>query len=580
MPRIRREDQSPSIGQRANVAVRTPPLTLTACAPLLRAERDPDRTMMAKAWQCILPLLCAAALLLAATARAEEPPAPLVVANRTVFVFRATMLGHTPTERAGGAKFRLHNQLERDTPGKVSAHTIEQGVTIDVDGVTMFAITPADIDEPAGATLQTTTENAVYMLQLAIDEFHEREDGGRILRAVGLALLTTAIYVLVLNTLVRVRLRAVARLSRAISSKVAHRPFGGLLAFNTTRLLVLVRLLVNTLCWLLALLGLNLLLTFVLELFPYTRPWGEEMNGFLRRLLLSIGRQMLEAVPDLITVVVIVVITRFVSHLLRAFFVRVRTQHLHIGWLDEETARPTERIAVVVLWLFALVMAYPYLPGANTDAFKGVSVLLGIMVSLGASGIVSQMMSGLILMYSRPLRLGDYVKIGDVEGTVTVIGVLTTRLKNGLGEEIVVPNVFVMSTVARNFSQRDITRRRHVFAVQVGVTIGYSTPWRQVHALLLDAARSTPGLQTEPAPFVTQTALSDFYVEYRLVCYSAIEDPAERALLVGALNANVLDVFNLHGVQIMSPHYVGDPALPLVVPPEKWFEPPAQKPDS
>jgi small-conductance mechanosensitive channel len=148
-----------------------------------------------------------------------------------------------------------------------------------------------------------------------------------------------------------------------------------------------------------------------------------------------------------------------------------------------------------------------------------------------------------------------------------------TRLRTGRGEELILPNTIVLANTTRNYSRADAGRG---FVLQVKVTIGYATPWRQVHAMLLEAARRTPDVVSDPAPFVIQAALSDFYVEYELVATATSEAPGQRARILSALNANVQDVFNEYGVQIMSPHYRGDPAQPQVVPKERWFEPPAR----
>jgi small-conductance mechanosensitive channel len=216
----------------------------------------------------------------------------------------------------------------------------------------------------------------------------------------------------------------------------------------------------------------------------------------------------------------------------------------------------------VVIWLFALAMAYPYLPGAQSDAFKGVSVLAGLMLSLGASGVVGQAMSGFSLIYSRSMRVGEYVRIGETEGTVVELGLFATRVHTGLGEEVSLPNTVIFSQPVRNFSRLAQGGR---FVLHTAVTIGYGTPWRQVHALLLEAARRTPGVAEVPAPYVVQTALSDFYVEYRLCAQSTLAAAQRRVEAMSALHANVLDVFNENGVQIMSPHYRGDPAQAQVV---------------
>ena len=180
-------------------------------------------------------------------------------------------------------------------------------------------------------------------------------------------------------------------------------------------------------------------------------------------------------------------------------------------------------------------MAYPYLPGSHSEAFKGVSVLAGLMLS------------GFSLMYSRSLRPGEYVKAGDTEGTVMNIGLFATRIHTGMGEEVSIPNAVMFSQPVRNFSR--LVTDGH-FVVHTTVTIGYATPWRQVHAMLLEAARRTPGVAQTPSPYVLQTALSDFYVEYRMCAQIDKSAPARRAEALNQLHGNIQDVFNEYGVQI------------------------------
>jgi small-conductance mechanosensitive channel len=229
----------------------------------------------------------------------------------------------------------------------------------------------------------------------------------------------------------------------------------------------------------------------------------------------------------------------------------------------------------VAVILFALVMAYPYLPGSDSEAFKGMSVLVGLMVTVGGSSLFGQAASGLVLMYSRTLRVGEYVRIDNHEGTVTKLGSFTTRIRTGLGEELTLPNSLVLSTVTKNYSR---TVSGPGYVVDTAVTIGYDTPWRQVEAMLLEAARRTPGVLSTPAPRVFQTALTDFYPEYRLVCQASPVDPRPRAEVLSTLHAHIQDVFNEHGVQIMSPHYLGDPDSAKVVPREDWYRAPARRP--
>jgi small-conductance mechanosensitive channel len=287
-----------------------------------------------------------------------------------------------------------------------------------------------------------------------------------------------------------------------------------------------------------------------------------------------IGSATLHAIPNLAVAVCIFLIARAVIAMLRPVFDNIEVGRGSAGWLDRDTVVPTRRIASALIWVFALVMAYPYLPGADTAAFKGVSVLIGLMISLGSSSIVGQGASGLILMYSRSLRRGEYVRIGEQEGTVTEVGLFMTKLRTGLGEEVCLPSAMILGAATKNFSR---VVEGVGYIVDTNVSIGYDTPWRQVDAMLLEAARRTYGILPAPRPQVFQTSLSDFYPVYRLVCQAVPETPRLRAEVLDALHGNIQDVFNEHGVQIMSPHYMMDPATSKVVPPEKWFTPPASQ---
>jgi small-conductance mechanosensitive channel len=311
-------------------------------------------------------------------------------------------------------------------------------------------------------------------------------------------------------------------------------------------------------------------LTYVLRRFPYTRPWGESLRSALVSTGLSVGRRVLDSLPDLLTVLAIVVITRFVVRLSNYLFDAVEHERVVVRGIYPEIAQPTRRIVAVLLWLLALVVAYPYLPGSGSDAFKGVSVFIGVIISLGSSGIMNQIMSGLTITYSRALAVGDFVKIGEIEGTVEHIGFLSLKIKTERREAITIPNALVVATSTTNYSR---FAAREGVKVSTSVTIGYDTPWRQVEALLLLAANRSPGVRKEPPPVVRQTALLDFYVKYTLlVC---LDDPRKRVPILHALHANILDAFNEYGVQITSPNYESDPDEAKVVPRSQWYAAPA-----
>lgn len=306
-------------------------------------------------------------------------------------------------------------------------------------------------------------------------------------------------------------------------------------------------------------------LRFVLGQFGFTRPWADAMTGWMLDLLRGWGHSIAGALPGLFAAILIFLLARLLTHTVSLTFRGVAEGRFQLFGIDQVLAEPTRKLVNVIIWLFALAMAYPYLPGSDTDAFKGLSVLVGLMVSLGASGIVGQAAGGFTILYSRTMSVGDYVRSGEVEGVVLQIGLFTTRLRTIAGVEVSIPNNVVLSGQLHNFS-------RHPDGpgmwMETGVTIGYDTPWRQVHRLLLAAASRTPGVAREPAPFVLQAALSDFYVDYRLRV--RVDDPLRRFAVLSELHAQIQDTFNAAGVQIMSPNYEADPDRPKLVPREHW----------
>jgi small-conductance mechanosensitive channel len=313
-------------------------------------------------------------------------------------------------------------------------------------------------------------------------------------------------------------------------------------------------------------------LTFVLKQFPYTYPWGDQIDDFLIRVMSGFGLAILRAIPNLVILAVIILIGRFVEKWVKLFFAAVKEGRIDPPFVDADTAIPVQRLVILFVWVVTIAVAYPFIPGSGGIAFKGLSVLLGVMISLGSSNVVSQAASGYMIMFSKALRPNDYVRIGDYEGTIMSIGMLSTKLRTPRDEEINVPNAVVVGTTIKNYTRLN---RETGAPVTTAVTIGYSAPWRQVHAMLLDAAGQTAGLRREPAPRVFQTALSDFYVEYTLL--ARLEVPQTRAVVLSELHANIQDIFNVHGVQIMSPHYEGDPDGKVWVPKDKWYTAPGDE---
>jgi small-conductance mechanosensitive channel len=512
-----------------------------------------------------------------AAAASAVSSAKLVLFSRPVFTFRGSLMGVSAQDRAQRAHGRVHDQLELHGPHKVSTKADPLGIEIQIDGATSFVVVPSDLDPASEETLEQVAQRAAAALTVAIAESAESRNVEALTHALLLALAGTVLYGTVVWLALRGRRALVRQLLAVTDRHTAKVQMSGIHFLHRDGIAKAVRLILTLVYRVLLLLLTVEWLSFVLRSFPFTRAWGESLNSFLLGLATPIFNEAMGAVPELLTALLIFYLAFLITQVLERFLANVQTGAVELHWLDPDVIAPTQRIAKIAVWLFALAMAYPYLPGSGTEAFKGLSVLVGLMLSIGASSLVGQAASGMILTYGRSFRKGEYVRIADQEGTVTEMGIFTTRIRTGKGEELTISNASILGATTKNYSR---TVQGAGFILDTEVSIGYDTPWRQVHALLIEAAARTEGISLNPAPQVFQTALNDWYPVYRVVCQAAPTEPRPRAILLSVLHANIQDVFNEYGVQIMSPHYFADPKAPKVVPPAKWYQAPAVKPDS
>lgn len=510
---------------------------------------------------------------------AEAPPkyvpsgrvVPLTYNNRPITELRATVLGHSPEQRVASIRQRLEGLVDQGIVGPVSTQKLEDATLILVGGQLAFGVAPPDVDEVAGETLESKTARATAALQTALQEAVELRTPARLVRAGLEAVAATLLLLLLLWGIRKLDRVAERRLVKLASERLRRVPIGDTHVLQASRVLEHMRRLVIFVSLLAAAFVAYSWLAFVLRRFPYTRPWGESMREYFFSTVSHLALGFAHALPGLFTVALIFLIARFFVRLFNALFDGVEHQRFSLPWVYPETAQPTRRLFNGLIWLFALIVAYPYLPGSGTDAFKGVSVFVGLIISPGSSGVVNQIMSSFMITYSRALRLGDYVRVGDVEGTVMHVGMLSTKVKTPRREEVTIPNAVLVSHTTTNFSK--FAESEGVY-VPTSVTIGYDAPWRQVEALLLMAAERTPGVRREPKPVVFQTALQDFYVQYTLLV--SLERPDRRGPVLNTLHANIQDAFSEYGVQIMSPNYEADPTAPKIVPKDRWFDAPGR----
>lgn len=329
---------------------------------------------------------------------------------------------------------------------------------------------------------------------------------------------------------------------------------------------------INALGWAAVLVAGYFTLGYTLSLFPWGRALAERLLEYVVDPLRTFGLAFIQYVPSLIFLILLVFVMRFALRLTRMFFDAVGRGRVEFSGFEAEWADPTYKLVRLVLVLFGLVVAYPYIPGSGTDAFKGVSLFAGLVFSLSSTATLGNLIAGYTMTYRRAFRMGDRVKIGDTVGDVTQMRLQVTHLRTAKNEEVVIPNSLILNSEVVNYSS---LARTQGLILHTSIGIGYETPWRQVEAMLLAAARRTSGLLEQPPPFVLQTSLGDFAITYQLNAYC--NEPHQMAALYSAMHRNILDVFNEHRVQIMTPAYEGDPELPKVVPKEDWYLAPASR---
>ena len=314
-------------------------------------------------------------------------------------------------------------------------------------------------------------------------------------------------------------------------------------------------------------------LRFALARFPWTRGLALTLADAAVRPLQVLAAGLLAAAPNVIFLAVLALITRYLLKLVALLFKGIGEGRVVFNGFDAEWAQPTYRIVRFLVIALAVVIAYPYIPGSSSEAFKGISLFVGVIFSLGSSSIMGNTLAGLSMIYRRAFRVGDVVQIGEHFGVVEKIRTLVTHVRTPKNEEVIVPNSVILGTQVMNYSAQ---ASGDGVILHTNVGIGYETPWRQVEAMLLEAAARVEGIKKTPAPFVLQRALADFCVNYEINVYCS--DPKRLLELYSDLHANILDVFNEYGVQIMTPAYMGDPAQPKIVPRSEWFAAPAKPP--
>ncbi|CAB1216261.1 mechanosensitive ion channel family protein [Klebsiella michiganensis] len=510
---------------------------------------------------------------------AQERARTVYVFHQPIVMLQAKFGLTTPEERV----LRIRNTLRSFSREDVAKPLIiapvtrynQQGRLIVMNGKPVMLLVEADLDEGDDLTLDQAAQRVLIRLEAQRTALRDQYDR----RSLALSALKTAIGVVALLAFWFLQYRSWRWVRRVYRRKIIDNK--GLIPQTWRRFLGEVESRLYAL--LMLLLGITatyVLLRWAFSLFPWTRVWGESLGDWSIRIVSQIAYSIISALPGLLVVLIIFVMTFVILKILKVVLNQVAAGRLYIPGLHPETVGATRKLIAVIVWLFALSAAYPFLPGANSLAFKGISVFFGLMLTLGSAGVMNHAMSGLVLIYSRALRKGDVIRIAENEGRVTEVGMLATKIVTRENYVITLPNAVVVSGKITNLS---VEHPDGSVNLTFNVTIGYDAPWRQVHSMLELAARRAKCVDQSVLPRVRQLALMDWYTSYELQVRLLPLGPNSQGdgMLAGArteIHGLIQDVFNEFNVQIMSPNFVLQPDEPVMVPKEKWFTAPAQPP--
>ena len=507
---------------------------------------------------------------------AREQARTVTIFHQPVVMLQATFGQTTPEERVLRTRSALRAFTEDDIRQPLRVVPVirygQPGRLFLMNGKPVLLLSQADLDEGDDLTLDQAAQRVLARMEAQRTSLQEQFNNRYLFisagKALAGALLLALFYYGAFRAWRRVRRFFLLRILEKRSAIPQHwRRYLGNIEVRLYAVLVI----------LLGMLACYLWLSWAFSLFPWTRVWSESLGDWSLGVIRDLSLSIVASLPGLMIVVLIFLLTWLIIRLVKVVLDQVAAGRIQVPGIHPETVSATRRLISVVIWLFALSAAYPFLPGANSLAFKGISVFFGLMLTLGSTGVMTHAMSGLVLIYSRALRKGDWIRLADNEDQVSEIGVLATTILTRENYIVTVPNAVVVSGKIINLSAESADGGVNL---TTSVTIGYDTPWRQVHALLELAARRTPGIDQQIAPVVRKLGLLAWYTSYelqvRLLPTTKLPDGRN------ALHSSIIDVFNEFGVQIMSPNFVMQPKAAVVVPQEAWYAAPAvapQKPE-
>ncbi len=501
------------------------------------------------------------------------PGAQVVLDNEPVLTIHAGAFSFSVPERAKVISARIASVARTSNlpAERISVYHGETQSTIALDDLLLMTVTDDDASAAKMPREELAAKNKEKIIK-AITDYRERHSFRGFLTGILKTLGATLTLVILLIVLVRLFPRLENKVASLKGTVIRTVRFQSIEILTKERLAGLLITLARLLRNVLVLILLYVYISLVLGFFTCTQGVSERLFGYIATPVIMIWQAVSSYIPNIFFVLVIIVCTYYLIKFTRFFFVEVERRNVSLRGFYPDWAMPTYKIVRFMIIAFAVVMVFPYLPGSDSPAFKGVSVFLGVLLSLGSTSAVANVVAGTIITYMRGFSVGDYIRIADTEGEVIEKNLLVTRVRTTKNVDITIPNSVVLASHITNYSTS------HSLILHTGVSIGYNVPWQMVHELLLAAARKTKGILSQPPPFVQQKALNDLAVAYEINAY--IESPSGMGMIYSDLHTNIQDTFHAAGVEIMSPAVMAlrdgnEAALPPDYPPGS-HEPPRQ----
>ena len=480
---------------------------------------------------------------------------PVMLDNQELFTIRQGIGSFSAQERAKSITARIEKIADDDVLSP-------EDLTIKIDpedknpsiilGDTVIATITSKDAKLHSVSQEVLAERALAKIKAAIVRYRQERQPDNLLKDAVLTVSATLATVLIFWVIIFISSRVFPQIQRLITSLVPGVVFQNFEIISSQTIGIFSLRVLQFIRTLIILTILYFYLTFVLRLFPWTRKFGDGFLQYFFSALEVVSQEIAKYLPNIFIILLIVFITHYLLRAIKPFFTGLERENLVINGFYPDWAKPTYNLLSLLIIALAIVIAFPYLPGFNSPAFQGVSVFLGVLFSLGSTSAIANVVGGIILIYTRSFQLGDKISIGDVIGDVIEKGLLVTRIRTPANRIITIPNSSLLNTNVINFSvsQREF---KQPLILQTTVTLGYDLPWRKVHETLKEAALATKFIVSEPAPFVLQTSLDDFYVSYQLNAYT--DHPSKMVYIYSELHQNIQDKCNEVGIEIMSPHY-------------------------